>query len=400
MDNALCDCPSCQSKGLSIFYKVDDIPIHSVLNIPDREKALQFQTGNMALGFCNECGFISNTVFDPELMGYSPDCEESQAFSATFSTFARNMAKEIVQKYGLYDKDILEIGCGKGDFLALLCEQGNNRGIGFDPAYVEREYQLEREVEIRFITEYFSGKHFDYPADFICCRMTLEHIFETEKFVQLVRKYIGNRTDRIVFFQVPDITRALKACSFEDFYYEHCSYFSPISLSTLFEKCGFSIIDLKVEYNGQYITLVAKGSPDGPAQSISLSRESSLEALKGHITKYKECYPKVMEFWKNELKEIKKDQKRAVIWGSSSKGVSFLTTLNISDEIGYVVDINPYRQGNYMPGTGHMIVGPEFLKDYRPDIVIIMNAIYFDEISKNLSKMGLNPEILTLDKSM
>jgi hypothetical protein len=49
-----------------------------------------------------------------------------------------------------------------------------------------------------------------------------------------------------------------------------------------------------------------------------------------------------------------------------------------------------------MAGTGHEIVSPEFLKDYRPDVVIIMNAIYKEEIDHDLQTMGLSPEILTL----
>ncbi len=76
--------------------------------------------------------------------------------------------------------------------------------------------------------------------------------------------------------------------------------------------------------------------------------------------------------------------------------MSFLTTLDVGDQIQYVVDINPYRQGYYMSGTGQKIVGPEFLREYRPDTVIIVNPIYRDEISKNLLALGLAPEIITL----
>jgi hypothetical protein len=49
-----------------------------------------------------------------------------------------------------------------------------------------------------------------------------------------------------------------------------------------------------------------------------------------------------------------------------------------------------------MSGTGQKIVGPESLKHYRPDTVIIMNPIYRDEIAKDLAALGLAPEIITL----
>ena len=49
------------------------------------------------------------------------------------------------------------------------------------------------------------------------------------------------------------------------------------------------------------------------------------------------------------------------MWGSGSKGVAFLTALNMHTpdcEIEYVVDINPFREGEYMAGTGQEIVSP------------------------------------------
>jgi hypothetical protein len=101
-------------------------------------------------------------------------------------------------------------------------------------------------------------------------------------------------------------------------------------------------------------------------------------------------------FWENRLEQYVAEGKKMVLWGSGSKGVSFLTTLKVPKELQYIVDINPYRKGYFMSGTGHQIVGPEFLKDYQPDVVIVMNGIYCDEIGKDLGKMGLTPEIVAL----
>ena len=50
---------------------------------------------------------------------------------------------QVTREYLRPDMELLEIGCGKGEFLHLLCEGGRNRGIGIDPAYVERERPLD-----------------------------------------------------------------------------------------------------------------------------------------------------------------------------------------------------------------------------------------------------------------
>ena len=106
--------------------------------------------------------------------------------------------------------------------------------------------------------------------------------------------------------------------------------------------------------------------------------------------------PKRLDKRREQLRGYMEQGKRTVIWGSGSKGVSFLTTLGLDEEVGYVTDINPYRHNMYMPGTGHKIIPPAELKEYKPDVVIIMNPIYTDEIRADLHKMGLDPELIPI----
>jgi ABC-type Fe3+-hydroxamate transport system substrate-binding protein len=101
-------------------------------------------------------------------------------------------------------------------------------------------------------------------------------------------------------------------------------------------------------------------------------------------------------YWNNTFTMISNQKKRAVIWGSGSKCIGFMTALSIANEIEYVVDINPQRQGKYIPKFGKKIVPPEFLKKFQPDIVIIMNPIYKDEIQQMLSDLGLKVNVLVV----
>ena len=88
--------------------------------------------------------------------------------------------------------------------------------------------------------------------------------------------------------------------------------------------------------------------------------------------------------------------KTSRIWGSGSKAVSYLTTLGLRDEIDAVVDINPHKWGRFLAGTGHEIVGPDALEAIRPDVVVVMNPIYVEEIGASLRGLGLAPEIVAL----
>ena len=120
-------CPACGSTHGRAFYRVDSIPVHSVLLMDSREEARNYPRGELELWFCEDCGFVHNRRFDASGHEYSPKCEESQAFSGTFNRFASGLAKDYIERYA--PKTTLEIGCGKGDFLVGLCEMSESKGV-------------------------------------------------------------------------------------------------------------------------------------------------------------------------------------------------------------------------------------------------------------------------------
>ena len=385
-------CPSCGMRKMSLFYKVEDLPVNSCLLLSTEQQALNFPRGDVVLGFCEACGFISNVAFDQSRVDYSSVYEDQQCFSSTFNAFAENLATHLIGKYNLRNKRILEIGCGKGDFLALLCELGNNSGVGIDPAYVNNRIQSAISDRLMFIRDYYSESYARYHGDLVCCRHTLEHIYNTSDFVGIVRSAISNRLDTTVFFEVPDVIRVLRELAFWDIYYEHCSYFSLGSLARLFRFCKFEVTSLSRDFNDQYLLIEAKPVKQTSKKTHEL--EESIEETAKYVKSFSiNCTAKLNQ-WKKRLQQIQADKKRAVVWGSGSKCVAFLTTLGVKDEIEYVVDINPHRHGKFIPGAGKKIVPPKFLKKYQPDFTIVMNPVYRNEILKMLSEMGVNTEVI------
>ena len=377
---------------MSIFYRVSDVPVNSCVLLSTQQQALDFPRGTVALGFCEVCGFISNTAFDPKKVNYFSVYEDQQCFSPTFNTFAQNLALHLIATYNLHNKHILEIGCGKGDFLALLCELGNNSGVGIDPAYIKDRVHSKVLDRLTFIRDFYSDRYAGYRGDLICCRHTLEHIPNTTEFLRSVRSAIGNHFDTVVFFEVPDSTRVLRELAFWDIYYEHCSYFSPGSLARLFRSCQFDIIALSKAFNDQYILIEVKPI-NLKAEKVHELEESIEEMAKDVKYFAMHCREKLNQ-WKNRLNKLYADGRRIVVWGSGSKCVAFMSTLGVKDEIAYVVDINPFRHGKYLPGTGKKVMPPEILRTHKPDVVIIMNPIYYGEIHQMLNDWGLTPEVI------
>lgn len=387
-------CPNCHNTGLSLFYKVKDVPVHSCLMLSTAQEALDFPSEDVVLGFCSKCGFITNVEFDDQWSAYAPNYEDQQSYSPTFNKFASDLAQHLIDKYDLRNKDIVEIGCSKGDFLLLLCELGNNRGVGIDPSVVPGRVQSEAADRVTFIQDYYSEKHAEYVGDFICCRHTLEHIQPTAEFIKTVRRSIGDRLSIPVFFEIPETIRVLKDLAFEDIYYEHCSYFTPGSLARLFRSCGFKIVDLYQDYGDQYLFI--ETLPVDVSSEELHPQEESVEQTAQYVEYFSSNINNKLEHWKQHLCEMQDKGKKVVVWGSGSKCVAFLTTLDTQDKIQYVVDINPNRHGKFIPGVGKEIMSPQFLKEYQPDQVIVMNAIYCDEIKKMLDEMGVKTNVIPL----
>lgn len=386
-------CPSCGGGAVRSFYRVRDVPVSSGVLLESRLEALAIPRGDVDLCFCTGCGFVFNRSFDPELVEYSERYEQAQSFSQTFSAFNLLLAEQLIERHNLRKRSIIEIGCGNGEFLMLLCELGNNDGTGFDPAYVAQRSRAAENRRVKFVNDFFSERYANHYTDFICCRMTLEHISSVEEFLTMIRRATVQGRDTAAFFQVPDFSLILKEKGFWDIYYEHCSYFTAGSLSNLFMRAGYSVQSVWTDYGAQYLMIEAV-----PATKLAPSsdRKLDLDDLEANIGEFANSVPDVIRRWQREIRGLAANDRKTVLWGSGSKAVSFLTTLGIADELRYVVDINPYRQGMFMPGTGHEIVGPEQLAQYRPDVVIVMNPIYLDEISATLRSMSLKPDIRTM----
>lgn len=393
MTSAVNKCPCCDSTSVEVFHRARRVPVNSVLALKTKQEALEFPTGDIELGFCGACGFIYNTAFDPKLLEYSERYDPTQSFSETFNVWHRQLATDLIERFGLQGKRVIEIGCGKGEFLHLLAEIGGVEGVGFDPAYEPSRDLDVSSGKLEFVADLYSKKYSDVKGDAICCKMTLEHIAPARQFVDVVKKAVGEGSDAVVLFQVPDVQRILEEAAFWDIYYEHCSYFSSGSLARLFDRCGFKVASVRREYGDQYLMLEARAS--GLVAGEAAPLDDDVASLRALVTEFENRLATLHAEWSDRLERFQKEGKSVVVWGSGSKGVSFLTTLGVDVGIEYVVDINTFRQGHFMAGSGQQIVSPQFLVDYEPDVVIVMNPMYRGEIDRDLVAMGLQPEVMT-----
>jgi SAM-dependent methyltransferase len=387
-------CPSCGSRDLQEFYAVDNVTVNSCLVVDSAAEGRAFPRGDLRVAVCTACGLMSNTAFELKRLTYDSTYEETQTFSPSFNLFQDELIRWLLEKYDLRGKTVIDVGCGKGTFLARLAELGAVHGIGIDPSAVQDRLTGIAADHVRFINEFYSRDHASIPMDLLACRHALEHIPDVSGMLATVRDAVGDRPTPIMF-ELPESLRILREAAYWDIYYEHCNYFTPGSLARAFERSGFEVTDVKVEYEDQYLILGARtGRAAGRPFSEQLDQP---EDIVGEVAAFEHNIDRKVSAWRSYFAEARQRGIKVAIWGSGSKCVSFLTTVGVDEEVAFVTDVNPYRHGKFLVGTGKEIVAPERFKTDPPDEIIVMNPIYRDEIAAMLERMDVRAGIITAE---
>lgn len=386
-------CAVCGSAGMEAFYEVSGIPTQSCVLLDSASEALAYPAGDLLLALCPECGFIQNVRFDPALVDYSKPTEESQAFSGRFQAFARELAARLVERHDLVGRSVLEVGCGKGDFMHLLAEAGIGSGIGIDPGFLPD--RLDGETgPVTFIRDWYDERHMSLTADLVVTRHLLEHVPNVGEFLAWLVTSTASTPGARLFTEVPDVARVLDEGAFWDVYYEHCSYFTLGSLGRALRRAGLALEDLELAFDGQYLLSSAVPSADGSVHSA----EEPVSQLAPLVTSFARLAATSRARWSTRIDDVLEGGGRVCLWGGGSKAVAFLTTLGLEadpDKL-LVVDINTHKQGRWLPGTSICVSPPERLQVEPPELVVPMNAAYVDEITADLDTMGLSPQVVAV----
>ena len=318
-------CPVCDDTEISVFLRMGEVPCHCNLLLPTRPLALKVPKGPIQLGFCRSCGHIFNLLFDPLKVAYSGCYENALHCSKRFQRYARGLAERLIREHDLRNKRIIEIGCGDGHFLHLLCTLGDNQGVGFDPSHSAKDPNREKSPKVQLIRDHYCDRYAQERADFFCCRHVLEHLQNPLEFVGLLRRQIGSDFETGLFFEVPNGRYMLQSLSVWDIIYEHCAYYSCQSLAHLFSRCDFEVSRVKDAFEGQFLTLEAKpSSGDTSMAQIDCERPQQME---GDVEDFEERYRKKLQLWQERLAEGGRHARKVVLWGAGSKGVTFLNLM-------------------------------------------------------------------------
>lgn len=317
------------------------------------------------------------------------------SYSDSWVEHARRYVEMAVERFGLdSDSLVMELASNDGYLLQHVVARGIP-ALGIEPAanvaVVAREKGIETVVEFfgrdlarRLVAE---GR----TADLLAANNVMAHVPDLNDFVGGIGLVLAPHG--VATIEVPHLLRLVESNQFDTIYHEHFSYFSLLTARKVLEAHGLELFDVdELKSHGGSLRLYAQRVDTG-RQPVSdrveelaeRERGMGFDTLKGHLSFSKQVNEtkwRLLEF----LIARRREGKRIVGYGAPGKGNTLLNFCGIrTDLLEYTVDRNPYKQGQFLPGTHIPIKHPEVLEQDRPDYILILPWNLKDEIAEQLA---------------
>jgi 2-polyprenyl-3-methyl-5-hydroxy-6-metoxy-1,4-benzoquinol methylase len=375
-------CPICSGQEFIDFFQSKEVPSQDGVVWPSKEAAINAPRGEVNLVYCQKCAHIFNKTFDQRKITFL-DYDFSLHYSSTYQQFNQVLIKALIDRHQLHQKTILEVASGKGHFLVALCEAGDNRGVGIDPSYEKVDDLVFDATQVQFIKNYYTDAYSNLKVDFIVCRHLIDELEQPVEFLTLMKQNLKQNPQSAIYLEVPNAQKTFSKSLIWNIGYAKRSWFSSYSITYLLQQAGYKNIRVEEFLDGDYLGVEA--FPDFSGDAVqAIAQEKPFQQLKSFSNNYQEG----VSGWQQKLDSWDAQKYKIALWGAGMRGINFLSHFSNLKNLALVIDINPLRQGKYLPKSGFQVRAPEALKEQKVDVILISNATYQNEIMAQAKALG------------
>lgn len=394
------NCRGCNSSELETLIDLGENPLSNSYLISQNDEDRKYP---LHCRVCLKCGFaqVESVVSREEI--FSADYPYFSSYSNSWLEHSRDFASNVIQEFELEaDSLVIEIASNDGYLLQYFKEKGFEV-LGIEPTEGTAKIAI-KEKNIPTLVKFFGLETALYlqpnfkPKIMIGINV-LAHVPDIHDFVKAFSVLSYN--DTITIFEFPHLLNLLKETQFDTIYHEHFSYLNLTSLMPILESHGLRIFNAqRIETHGGSLRIYCCNIESTYKQtnivSEILNAESEFDPRSLNVRELFQS--KVHEIRDSLIREVQSLKKNGTLaaYGAAAKGNTFLNFCNItSEDIAYVVDLNPNKQGKFMPGSKIPIVGLSALTDVKPDSILLLPWNLSNEILISLKSLGLKSKILT-----
>lgn len=348
-------CNAALSKPLLILENMPG----SAQHLPTKDQLTEDVAQNLGICQCSGCGL---TQVDCEPVHYYKEVIRAIAYSPEMKAFRKSQLANFAREFKLAGQQVLEVGCGKGEYLELLAE------VGMEPWGTEfgktsaleaanRGYRVEKifpdDIDLKLAGAPFAAF---FSFNF------MEHWPEPRKVLRCIAENLDDSAVGLI--EVPNFDMLIEKQMATEFVADHLTYFTSETFKRALELCGFEVLEVKEVWYRYILSAVVRKRP-----LLGVARfKKSLEAQRDRVNRF-----------------ISQSGAAGVaVWGAGHQALATMALMGLRDRVRYVVDSAPFKQGRYTPATHIPVVSPDELDNQPVDSILIMAAGFSDEVASNI----------------
>jgi SAM-dependent methyltransferase len=326
---------------------------------PEKETLAKDRAEDLAIHQCPGCGLVQ-LVRKP--VHYYREVIRASAYSPAMSEFRRRQFDDWITRFNLENARVLEVGCGRGEYLTLLRQAGTDAsGIEWSPGNLKACRAAGLTAHRAFPTR--PGQILsESPFAAFACFNFMEHW--PDPIGSLAAIHNNLQAGGIGLIEVPNFDMILEKALYAEFISDHLSYFTQDTLRFTLQMAGFEILETHTIWQDYILSAVIR-----KRQTLDIARLTSQQIrLQEHLKTFVAGFP----------------SQQVAVWGAGHQALAAIALSGIAPQIRYVIDSAPFKQGKFTPATHLPIVAPRQLTEDPVRAVIIMAAAYSDEVARQI----------------
>jgi len=381
-------CRTCKSKNLENIISLGNLYLSDFT-----KNSIKPPKHPLTLVLCKNCHLLQLKHTTPAHLLYNDNYGYKSGINKTMQDHLKEIAFEVIKKYGKFKKNLLCIDIGANDGTLLKNYSGDTFKIGVEP--IKKYAKQCKEHADLVINDFFSFNAFKKnvggkKADIITAISCFYDMPNPNRFVKDVARILDK--DGVFLIQQNYLASMLKLNAFDNVVHEHLEYYSLISLQNLLKRHNLEVFDVKTTdlNGGSFRTYICHKNQRKIFASVrkleSMEKKLKLTNKKTYYdfaNRINENKNRIKDFIEKEVKKGKK----VYIYGASTRGNTLLQYFELNNLlIPYAVERNPEKWDKKIASLSIPIISEEEARQKKPDYMLVLPWFFEKEFIEREKK--------------